>query len=151
MYHRKYHHISKLLNNNNYWIDTKGRYIVTRKKEILVRFQYLIAQNGESFFYQQLLLKLPIRNEKEIISNYPNYRTCFYAEFPDEFSNAISHLQQSSQVRLIRFTESYQQHINNLIFSLRDDLQNIIENQLKRLMKLILPFTLQVYTILERH
>jgi DNA replication protein DnaC len=162
IYHRKYHQISKLPNNNNYWIDTKGRYIVARKKEILVRFQYLTAQNGESFFYQQLLLKIPARNEEDIKSNYPNYRARFYAEFPHEFNNAVNHLHQASHTRLIRFAESYQQHINNLLFALRQDLQTVVGNQLKHLIKPISPFALhaplyqpsdqyQVYTILERH
>jgi len=162
MYHRKYRQISKQPNNNNYWIDTKGRYVIARKKEILVRFQYLTAQNGESFFYQQLLLKLPVRNENQIKLHFPNYRARFYAEFPHEFNNAISHLHQTSHTRIVRFTESYLQHLNNLVFTLRQDIQTIIENQLKHLMKPISPFTLyaplyqpsdqyQVYTILERH
>jgi len=84
---------------------------VACKKEILVRFQYLTAQNGESFFYQQLLqllFKLLSRNENQIKLNYPNYRACFYSEFPHEFTNTVNHLQQASHTRLIRFTESYQ-------------------------------------------
>ena len=63
--------------------------------------------------------------------NYPNYRACFYAEFPHEFTNAVSHLHQASHTRLIRFAESYQQHLNNLLFALRQDLQTIVGNQLK--------------------
>ena len=41
MYHRKYRQVTKPPNNGHYWINTKGKYIVARKKEILVRFQYL--------------------------------------------------------------------------------------------------------------
>jgi hypothetical protein len=164
MYHRKYRQIYRRPSNNssNYWIDTKGRYIVARKKEILVRFQYLTAQNGESFFHQQLLLKLPVRNENQIKLNFPNYRARFQAEFPDEYNNAINHLHQLSHVRIVRFTESYLQHLDNLLYALRQDLQTIINNQLRHLMKSISPFALyaplyqpsdqyQVYTILERH
>ncbi len=162
IYHRKYRQMYKAPNNNNYWIDTKGRYIVARKKEILVRFQYLTAQNGESFFYQQLLLKLPVRNEEQIKLNFPNYRARFCAEFPDEYNNAISHLHQTSDTRIVRFTESYLQHLDNLLYALRQDLQTIIGNQLRHLMKSISPLALhaplyqppdqyQVYTILERH
>jgi len=162
MYHRKYRQVSKLPNHNNYWIDTKGRYILARKKEILVRFQYLTAQNGESFFFQQLLLKLPVRSECQLLLHYPNYRARFYAEFPHEFFNAIDHLHQASHTKLIKFTESYQQHISNLLFALKEDLQAIIGNQLKSLIKPASPFAIhaplyqppdqyQVYTILERH
>ncbi|EXX55721.1 Pif1p [Rhizophagus irregularis DAOM 197198w] len=126
IYHRKYRQISRPSNNNtNYWIDVKGRYIVARKKEILVRFQYLTAQNGESFFYQQLLLKLPVRNEDQIKLNFPNYRARFCAEFPNEYNNAISHLHQTSYTRIVQFTESYLQHLDNLLFALREDLQTI--------------------------
>ncbi|GBB85071.1 hypothetical protein RclHR1_11640009 [Rhizophagus clarus] len=89
-----------------------------------------------------LLLKLPVRNENQIKLNFLNYRARFHAEFPHEYNNAISHLHQALHTRIVGFTESYQQHLNNLLFALRQDLQTIIGNQLMHLMKSISPFAL---------
>ena len=50
-YHQQYKISSKLPNSNRlYWVDLTGKYVVKRKKEILVRFHYTTIESGKEFF-----------------------------------------------------------------------------------------------------
>ncbi|CAG8856594.1 2490_t:CDS:2, partial [Gigaspora margarita] len=47
------------------YYDNLSNYVVKRTKEILTRYRFLTIKNGELYFYQQLLLKVPTRNESD--------------------------------------------------------------------------------------
>ena len=49
-YFCKYKIVSNEPKNQLHWKDKKNRIIIKRKKEILVRFQYLNIKNAEPFF-----------------------------------------------------------------------------------------------------
>ncbi|GES98086.1 DNA helicase Pif1, ATP-dependent [Rhizophagus clarus] len=72
-YFRKYKIASQLNRNQLHWNDKKNRIIIKRKKEILVRFQYLTIKNAEPFFYQQLLFNKSSRSENELKGNHSTY------------------------------------------------------------------------------
>ncbi|CAG8792713.1 7661_t:CDS:1, partial [Racocetra fulgida] len=78
--------------NTTYWIDLQRRYVIKRKKSILVRFHHLTADDGEPYFYQQLLLQLPWRNEQELLDQYPDYRSHYQSKFPEQYAISIQYL-----------------------------------------------------------
>ena len=130
MYHRKYVIQTNRPTSGTYYIDKKNRFVRKRQKEILVRFQHLTIQQAESFFYQQLLLRLPARSEANLKNLYPTYKAAFEAKYPAEYSLTLNNIQNSIQSNTHRYTENYQNLINNLTNSLHTDLQHIIKNQL---------------------
>ncbi|CAG8653582.1 4024_t:CDS:2, partial [Paraglomus occultum] len=46
--------------------DEFNNFVVERRKPIVVQFHFLKVQDGEQFFYQQLLLTLPCRIEEDL-------------------------------------------------------------------------------------
>ena len=55
--------------------DELQNYVVKRSKEIVVRYRFLKIEDGELYFYQQLLLNLPARSENDFrISPNSTYR-----------------------------------------------------------------------------
>src|ERR1043165_4352555 len=77
LYHRNYTIQKNQPTNGIYYIDKKNRFVKKRQKEILVRFQHLTIQQSESFFYQQLLLRLPARSDTDLKSLYQTYKAHF--------------------------------------------------------------------------
>jgi Cdc6-like AAA superfamily ATPase len=130
IYHRKYVIQKNQPTSGIYYIDKKNRFVRKRQKEILVRFQHLTIQQAESFFYQQLLLRLPARSESDLKNSYPTYKDAFEAKYPAEYSLTLNHIQNSIQTNTYKYTENYQNLINNLVSSLHADLQHIVKNQL---------------------
>ena len=49
-------------------VDMKGRYVVKRKQSIIPRYRFLTAADKEEFYYKQLLLKVPFRSDKDLVS-----------------------------------------------------------------------------------
>src|SRR2546421_12926923 len=121
--------------NGTYFIDKKNRFVRKRQKEILVRFQHLTIQQSESFFYQQLLLRLPAQNESDLKNSHSTYKAHFADIYPAEYSLTLNHIQNSMQTNIQRYTENYQNLINKLVNSLHTDLQNIVGNQLLKLLR----------------
>ena len=134
LYHRKFTIQNKQPTNGIYYIDKKNRFIRKRQKEILVRFQHLTVQHSESFFYQQLLLRLSARSEADLKGSYSTYKARFEAEFPEEYLLTLNYIQNSTQSKIHKYTRNYQILIDNLITSLHVDLQQLIGNQLLNLM-----------------
>ena len=59
-------------------------YIVKWLKEIVVKYQFLKIEDGELYFYQQLLLNLPAKSENDFrISPSGTYREKFLQLYPD--------------------------------------------------------------------
>ena len=134
LYHRKYVIQNNRPANGIFYIDKKNRFVRKRQKEILVRFQHLTIQQSESFFYQQLLLRLPAQSEADLKDSYSTYKASFEAKYPDEYLLTLNHVQNSMQSNIQKYTQNYQNLINNLISSLHTDLQHIIGNQLFNLL-----------------
>src|SRR6266542_3318209 len=120
--------------NETYFIDKKNQFVRKRQKEIIVRFQHLTIQHSESFFYQQLLLRLPARSEADLKRSYLTYKAHYKAEFPTEYSLALNYVQNSVQSNIQKYTRNYQNLIDNLVTFLHTDLQILIRNQLHNLL-----------------
>ena len=133
-YHRNFIIQNKQPINGTYYIDKKNRFVKKRQKKILVRFQHLTVQHSESFFYQQLLLRIPARSEADLKQSYLTYKACFEAEFPAEYSLTLNHIQNLIQSKIQKYTRNYHNLINNLLISLHTNLQEIIRNQLLNLL-----------------
>ena len=100
-----------------------------------MRFQHLTIQQSESFFYQQLLLRLPAQSETDLKNSYSTYKASFEAKYPAEYSLTLNHVQNSMQSNIQKYTQNYQNLINNLISSLHTNLQHIIGIQLLNLLR----------------
>ncbi|GBB91982.1 hypothetical protein RclHR1_19480001, partial [Rhizophagus clarus] len=135
LYHRNYIIQKNQPTNGIYYIDKKNRFVKKRQKEILVRFQHLTIEQSESFFYQQLLLRLPVNNEADLKNSYPTYKAHFEAKYPAEFSLTLNHVQNSMQSNIQKYTKNYQNLIDKLITSLHTNLQHIIRIQLFNLLQ----------------
>ncbi|GES95913.1 AAA family ATPase [Rhizophagus clarus] len=57
------------------YYDRLGNYVLKCSKEIVTRYQFLKIEDGKPYFYQQLLLRIPARNESnyKITSNSTYY------------------------------------------------------------------------------
>ena len=51
----------------NVWIDLNENKVIKRQKVIIPRYQFLTPLNGEKFYYQQLLLKVPYFSEAKLL------------------------------------------------------------------------------------
>ena len=74
--------------------DELQNYVVKRSKEIVVRYRFLKIEDGELYFYQQLLLNLPAKSENGFrISPNGTYREKFLQLYPDfltEMQNQVA-------------------------------------------------------------
>src|SRR5581483_8966954 len=132
--------------------DGLYNYVVKRSKEIVTRFQFLKIEDGEPYFYQQLLIKVPARNESDykIIPN-GTYREKFLSLFPhflDELQNQITNNQQS---RIMQFNNQFSEMLTRLLSSLHQqlpsNLSHIIQIQMEDLK--LLPHIFPETAILE--
>jgi hypothetical protein len=87
-YFRNYNLLTKKPSNNEIYRDDFGYYIVKRATPLVIRYKYLKVQNGELFFYQQLLLSIPCRSEDELLGNCTSYRERYLNLHPD-FQHSI--------------------------------------------------------------
>ncbi|RGB28478.1 hypothetical protein C1646_767781 [Rhizophagus diaphanus] len=63
--------------------DSLNNYVVKRSKEIIIRHRFLRIEDGELFFYQQLLLNVPVRSEADYkITPDETYREKFLSLYP---------------------------------------------------------------------
>ena len=72
-YFRNYRLLTKNSSNNNFYKDDLNYYVIKRNFPLLIRYRYLKIQDGEKYFYQQLLLSIPCRSENELLGNYNSY------------------------------------------------------------------------------
>ena len=68
-----------------------------------MRFQHLTIQQSESFFYQQLLLRLPAQSEADLKNSYSTYKASFEAKYPDEYLLTLNHVQNSMQSNIQKY------------------------------------------------
>ncbi|CAG8558486.1 12506_t:CDS:1 [Ambispora leptoticha] len=68
--------------------DDLSNYVVKRTKELLTRYRFLNIEDRELYFYQQLLLNFPARDESDYkLSPNRTYRDKFLSFFPDFLTN----------------------------------------------------------------
>ena len=101
-YFKNYRQLPKPPSTNNTSIMANGRsqiykdklnnFIIKRTVPIVTRFRYLTIQDGESFFYQQLLLTLPCRNENDLFGGFSTYRAHFLHLHPELQPSLHEHL-----------------------------------------------------------
>ena len=49
--------------------DAQGRHVCQRLKVVISRWKFLTSLDGEEYYYQQLLLNIPFRREKDLLSD----------------------------------------------------------------------------------
>jgi len=96
----KFYKIStKTTNHTTVYRDQSNNIIVKRKSPIIPRFRYLKVQDGEMFFYQQLLCIVPCRSENELRGNFESYR--------DYYLHLNPHLTQHLHLINVQHTINY--------------------------------------------
>src|SRR5436305_5340537 len=129
-YFSKYKIISSVSGNQTYWRDKKNRIVIKRKKEILVRFQYLTIKNAEPFFYQKLLSNRPARSEDELKINYTTYQSAFQYFYLREYAIATQDIINATRLSHSSYSRNYRNLIDNLLISVQQDIKEIIGKQL---------------------
>ena len=129
-YFSKYKIISSVSRNQTYWRDKKNRIVIKRKKEILVRFQYLTIKNAEPFFYQKLLSNRPARSEDELKINHTTYQSAFQYFYSREYAIAIQDIINATRLLHSSYSRNYRNLIDNLLISVQQDIKEIIGKQL---------------------
>jgi hypothetical protein len=125
-YFRNYTLTTKKPNNNNIYKDNLGYYVIKRISPLVIRYKYLKVQNGETFFYQQLLLTTPCRSESELLNNYTSYREKYLSLHPD-FHNSIYNSVNTAENEN---NHSSQNQFNTIISKIIEELTNNITPQI---------------------
>ena len=129
-YFKNYTLMTKKPTNNNIHMDDFGYYVIKRISPLVIRYRYLKVQNGESFFYQQLLLSLPCRSESELLNNYTSYRERYLNLHPN-FHNSIHN---SANTIANESRHSFENQFNTIISKILDDLANNITPQVSEIL-----------------
>lgn len=120
-YFRNYTLSTKRPSRNEVYQDDFNYYIVKRTSPLVIRYKHLKIQNGESFFYQQLLLSTPCRSESELLGDYTTYREKYLSLHPN-FQNS---LQNSTDMIINESRHSLQNQFNTIITNI---LENLTDN-----------------------
>jgi hypothetical protein len=113
-----------------FWTDMKGRKVVKRSKPILLRYRHLRVDDGESYFYQQLLLTGSWRSEEELKGGYATYRDHHAALCPQEHALALRLATRQSNVVRTTYLHQYENLVNELVQSAGRPVQEIVHQQL---------------------
>jgi hypothetical protein len=116
--------------------DALGNFIVKRAKKLLIRLRPLSIRNGEHYFYQLLLCRIPARNESDLYNGYPTYRAHFLARYPEE----TQQLQENTN----RFVHSLQERNSLHFHHALDELMSHLNNHVPQPAKLLVKTQLQV-------
>ena len=138
--------------NRQIYRDDLNNYIVKRSKEIIIRYRFLKIEDGELYFYQQLLLKVPTRSELNY-RNGPNetYREKFLSLFPNYLTELQNQIINTHQSQITYFNNQFIEMLDQLLQSLNNQLttniSEIIRIQLDNLK--ILPHVYPETAMLE--
>lgn len=141
-YFKNYRQLPKPPSTNNTSIMANGRsqiykdklnnFIIKRTVPIVTRFRYLTIQDGESFFYQQLLLTLPCRNENDLLGGFSTYRAHFLHLHPELQPSLHEHL--STTINHHHLTPN--NHFDQVMTNLMEDLATIIFPQIQHILRI---------------
>ena len=138
--------------NRQIYRDDLNNYIVKRSKEIIIRYRFLKIEDGELYFYQQLLLKVSTRSELDY-KNGPNetYREKFLSLFPNYLTELQNQIVNTHQSQITYFNNQFIEMLDRLLQSLNNQLttniSEIIRVQLDNLK--ILPHVYPETAMLE--
>src|ERR1044071_411900 len=76
---------SKINSESHTTQDLKNRLVTKRKKPHLLRFTNYRIDDGEPFFFQHLIMKIPTRSQNELLRNCSNFRERFQYEYPERY------------------------------------------------------------------
>ncbi len=132
--------------------DDLSNFVVKRSKEIITRYRFLKVEDGEIYFYQQLLLKVPSRNENDYkISPNSTYREKFLALFPDFLIDLQNRTANQHQLRISQLNNQFAEMLDRLLQSLREqiptNIYHIIQTQMENIK--ILPYIFPETTMLQ--
>jgi len=139
-YFRNYNISTKSTNSANLEIykDQLNNFVVRRSSPIVVRFRHLKIDDGESFFYQQLLRTLPCRSENELRGKFFSYREHYLHLNPNIKSAIETSISRKSQTQLIdhQFHNIITDLLNKLSFIMSPTVAEILDAQIKSLIHL---------------
>ncbi|CAG8844587.1 40366_t:CDS:1, partial [Gigaspora margarita] len=118
--------------------DELFNYVVKRKKEIIIRYHQLKIDDGELYFYQQLLLNHPARSEADYKSDpSQTYRDKFLLLHPTFLSDLQNQTAITHHSRLTHLNNQFVEILDRLLRSLNQqlptNLHQIIQSQLENL------------------
>jgi hypothetical protein len=129
-YFKNYRLSTKNTSNNNTHKDDFNYYVIKRNSPLITRYRYLKIQDGELYFYQQLLLSTPCRSEDELLGNYNSYREKYLSLHPT-FQNII---QNSADTVTNQTRHSLQNQYNTIISRILEDLANNITPEIANIL-----------------
>ncbi|CAH1766489.1 8786_t:CDS:2 [Entrophospora sp. SA101] len=95
------------------------------------------SNNGEQYFYQQILKNLPCRSEEEILGNYATYKQHFLFLYPEIHNqlqqNTANYIRNQEQLINAKFSEIMENILNNLQDLLCDNISQLLQIQLNSL------------------
>jgi len=111
--------------------DLKKRFVIKRKKLLLLRFTNYKINDGEPFFFQHLITKIPVRSQSELLGNYTNFRERFQNEYPTRYQQTLNKLSNSSLITKTALSKAFNKAIESVLEDLdKNELWDIIYNQL---------------------
>jgi len=114
--------------------DQKNRYVIKRKKPVLLRFATYKINDGETFFFQHLILKIPCYSEEELLGEHSTYRERFRTQFPHQYEHAITEINNTLIANKLHISTAYKNIIEEIVLDLKNhDLQRLIFQQLMTL------------------
>ena len=123
--------------------DDLHNYVVKCAKEIIIRYQFLKIEDGEPYFYQQLLQNVPARSESDYKATPDtSYRERFLSLFPDFLNDLQNNVHNTQQLRTIQLNNQFTEMLNRLLRSLSHELpttiSQIIQVQMENLKLLVM-------------
>ena len=113
--------------------DHAGYYVTQRLWPQLIRTTFRRLQDGESFFYHELLLRKPWRSEEELLDGHSTYRAHFLARWPDAYRALLHGLQETRTSQVQVATSSYHDAISLLTARLPRLQKELVQSQLQRM------------------
>lgn len=123
-------HTKRPVNTRLVWQDAYGNYITPKSKKILARFSYRKFEDGEPFFYHQLLLKLPSRSEETWLGNFATYKEHFVFLYAEEYERLLTTANRQTELRDNFFAIAYQRIIDHVTIMTPPTVRHLIELQM---------------------
>jgi len=137
-YFRNYSISTKSNNSANPEIykDQLNNFVIRRSSSIVVRFRYLNVDDGEAFFYQQLLCTLPCRSEKELLGEFRSYRA-HYLHLNPNIESAIEASSSGHKAQTqLQFHSFIANLLNKLSLIMSPNITEILKVQINSLIHL---------------
>ena len=111
--------------------DSKNRFVTKIKKPLLLRFTHYKVDDGKPFFFQHLIMKIPVYSQSELLGNYTNFRERFQNKYPVRYQQILNKLSNSSLITKTALSDAFKKTIESVLENLdKSELWNIIYNQL---------------------